>query len=115
MSTRARVEYDPPTQGVRVAISRRLGGDPAQVFVYTWNQPDLEVMDLQQADQLPDSPEHWLRLDEAAALALYEELGRYFGKIVTDTTLLTKILEKEQARVDKLIGRISNKFMGSGT
>jgi hypothetical protein len=100
---RARVEFDWVMDGVRIMLGRATHGGvmsfkfdrPEQV----WREPEA------QGTELPD--DHWLRLPDDIARALYEALAEHYGHSSTDTRHLRMDYDNERARVDKMISYLT--------
>jgi hypothetical protein len=97
-TTKARVEYEPMRDGVRIAVAR---GRHRQVL--TWTDPGyVHRGEGDPAEQLAD-PALWLHLPEDVARAMYEALADHFGGATVDARALRKDYEAERQRVDKAL------------
>lgn len=101
--SRAHVEFDPYTFGIRLAVQRGVTGPSPTVL--TWQQPGVEL--LGEGGAAP-SAEAWLHLQEDDARAIYEALADHFGHAGHDTRALRKDYDAERARVDKLLAHLTS-------
>ena len=101
MTSQARVEFDPRSFGLRVAIMRDYGDrhellqwpTPPTVKTYTPGDAALAV----------NQPADWLQLQDDDARALYEALADFFGHTGNDVRALRRDYDREKERVDKFI------------
>ena len=96
MSARAKAEYDPMMDRVRISVSPKSGA------ILNWGMVSVvRIADEHTAMEL--TPEAYLPLDEDVARAMYEALGRYFGGDAVDARRLRADYDAERQRVDKFI------------
>lgn len=98
MTSRAHVQIDPCTFGVRLAVSRVQPSGSGSVL--TWERPGVRVIEEIGAVATGDE---WLQLEEDDARAIYEALAQFFGGAGHDTRALRKDYDAERKRVDRLI------------
>ena len=102
MTSKAHVEFDYTSFGVRVALMRDHG---VRRELIQWGEPSVTVYDISEGPA-PESDDSWLRLREDDARALYDALADHFGHSGNDTRALRKDYDAERARVDKLLGNL---------
>ncbi|MCW2496412.1 hypothetical protein [Jatrophihabitans sp.] len=106
MTSRAHVEFDPTSSGLRVAMTR--GSDNGPIHqVLQWEPLAVRTYDATEGVTQPGGAD-WLRLPEDDARALYEALADHFGHFGHDTRALRKDYDAERARVDKLITHLTS-------
>lgn len=95
-AARARAEYDPMYDKVRVSVS------PEQGVIMHWGMPTM-VRSMDGQAMVEPSADAYLPLQEDVARAIYEALGRYFGGDAVDARRLRADYDAERKRVDKFI------------
>lgn len=103
MTTRARVEFDPTSFGVRIAIQRTSDNGPVRE-VLQWEPLVARTYDATQG-AATEGDSDWLRLPEDDARALYEALADHFGHAGNDVRALRRDYEAERKRVDLFIAK----------
>lgn len=105
MTTRAHVDIDYSTFGIKAMIAEYWPDRPVRPYIVDGNTirlgPELDT------SRLPDGQEPTLRIDEDAARALLDALLDYF-RGGSDTRNLRKDFEREQSRVDDLLKTVSD-------
>lgn len=104
MATQAHAKFDPAMLGVAVAVVRDHGGTRQ---VLRW-QP-VEVVTVTEASGIEPPADHWLRLIEDDARAIYEALADYFGHAGHDIRSLRKDYDAERVRVDRFIAHLTGR------
>jgi hypothetical protein len=100
MSTKARVEHDPRSFGVRIAVLRDYG-DSREILQW---EP-LVMKTITERASEPDGAD-WLQLPDDVAHAFYEALAEHFGHGGHDTRALRRDYDAERRRVDLLIDKL---------
>lgn len=95
-AARARAEYDPRMDRVRVSVS------PEQGAILHWGMVSV-VRSMDGQAMAEPTADAYLPLDEDVARAIYEALGRYFGGDAVDARRLRADYDAERKRVDKFI------------
>jgi hypothetical protein len=97
MTTKAVVEFDPRSFGLRVAIQRQHPDGVRETL--SW-KPVAVVTTTGPTEPLDEA---WLQLPEDDLRALYEALADHFGHSGHDVRALRRDYDAERGRVDKLI------------
>lgn len=99
MTSRACVQIDPRSFGVRLAVNRTSPSGNGTVL--TWERPGVRVVE--EVGTQRSEGDEWLQLEEDDARAIYEALAQFFGGAGHDTRALRKDYDAERKRVDRLI------------
>lgn len=99
MKTQVAVEPEPWADGIKVWITRDLGGSGGRLLVRPDNAAGI-VEQLEPGTEPTGGPS--LRLDDLTAIELLDALARHYRR-ATDTTNLRTDYDHERARVDLLI------------
>ncbi len=104
MTSKARAEYDPTMMGVRIAVTRDLGGG-RRAYLQWPRFLDVKIYDPAIGAAADDDA--WLRMEDEDARALYEALADHFGHAGHDIRALRKDYDAERGRVDRLITHLT--------
>lgn len=108
MTSRAHVEFDPTSFGVRIAVTHGGGREGPITQVYQWEPLVVRTYDASEGATEPNAAD-WLRLPEEDARALYEALAEHFGHAGHDIRALRKDYDAERKRVDTFIEHLTKR------
>ena len=103
MTSKAHVEFDHMSFGVRIALMRESG---TMRELIQWGELSATTHDMREGPGTESESASWLRLREDDARALYDALADHFGHAGHDTRALRKDYDAERKRVDLLIDRM---------
>jgi len=104
MSTKAHVEHDPMSFGVRIAVAETHDGRVTHLT--TWEPPVVQAVDDDGRASL-DIEGMWLRLPDDVARALLDALASHYGG-TSDVQTLRRDYEAERKRVDTFIAHLTS-------